>query len=130
MTDERKARQFNHYMTSKKEAPAVADTKERDSEELTWDPASDFQETIEAEQADIDNVNHPSHYNQYQGFEVVDVCEQLRAPDGSGNYNRGSVFKYLARAGWKDPKKQVEDLEKAAFYLQREIERCKTGATF
>lgn len=70
-----------------------------------------------------DTVNHPSHYNQYQGFEVIDVCEQLRAPDGTGNYNRGNAFKYLARAGWKKPEKHVEDLEKAKFYIQREIDR-------
>jgi hypothetical protein len=72
-----------------------------------------------------DMVNHPDHYNQYHGFEVIDVCEQLRAPDGSGNYNRGNAFKYLARAGWKNPDKHLEDLRKAMFYLQREIDRVE-----
>ena len=71
----------------------------------------------------IETVNHPTHYNQYKGFEVIDVCEQLRAPDGGGNFNRGNAFKYLARAGWKNPDKHVEDLEKVIFYMQREIER-------
>lgn len=66
-----------------------------------------------------------SHYNQYQGFEVIDVCEELRAPDGSGGFNRGNAFKYLARAGWKSPEKHVEDLEKAKNYIQREIDRVK-----
>lgn len=66
-----------------------------------------------------------SHYNQYDGFEVIDVCEQLRSPDGSGNFNRGNAFKYLARAGWKDSKKEVQDLEKALNYIQREIDRVK-----
>lgn len=70
-----------------------------------------------------DSVNHPQHYNQYTGFEVIDVCTQLRAPDGQGNFNRGNAFKYLARAGWKDEKKHVEDLEKAIFYIQEEIKR-------
>jgi uncharacterized protein DUF3310 len=74
-----------------------------------------------------DVVNHPSHYTQYHGFEVIDVCEQLRAPDESGNFNRGNAFKYLARAGWKNPDKHVEDLEKAEFYIRREIERIKKG---
>lgn len=74
-----------------------------------------------------DVVNHPNHYNQYSGFEVIDICEQLRAPDGTGNYNRGNAFKYLARAGWKNPDKHVEDLEKAKFYIQREIDRIKTA---
>lgn len=73
-----------------------------------------------------DVVNHPSHYNQYEGFEVIDVCEQLRSPDATGNYNRGNAFKYLARAGWKNPDKEIEDLEKAEFYIRREIERVRT----
>jgi hypothetical protein len=72
---------------------------------------------------EFDQVSHPRHYNQYTGFEVIDVCEQLRAPDGTGNFNRGNAFKYLARAGWKKPEKHVEDLEKAVFYIQREIDR-------
>lgn len=81
---------------------------------------------LEAEQKE-DVVNHPNHYNQYDGFEVIDVCEQLRAPDGTGNYNRGNAFKYLARAGWKNDAKHVEDLKKAAFYIQREIDRVSSG---
>lgn len=73
-----------------------------------------------------DVVNHPNHYNQYNGFEVIDVCEQLRGPDGNGNFNRGNAFKYLARAGWKNPEKHIEDLEKAKFYIQREIDRVES----
>ena len=72
-----------------------------------------------------DAVNRPSHYTQYEGFEVMDVCTQLRSADGSGNWFRGNVFKYLARAGWKNPTKELEDLEMAAHYLQREIDRIK-----
>lgn len=74
-------------------------------------------------------VNHPDHYNQYEGFEVIDVCEKLRSGDGSGNFNRGNAFKYLARAGWKSPAKEVEDLEKTIFYVQREIDRLKKTAS-
>lgn len=72
-----------------------------------------------------DNVNHPSHYNQYTGFEVIDVCEQLVGPDGKAGFNLGNAFKYIARAGWKNPNKHVQDLEKAKFYLQREIDRIQ-----
>lgn len=68
-------------------------------------------------------VNHPNHYNQYDGFEVIDVAEQLVGPDGKSGFNLGNAFKYIARAGWKNPDKQVEDLEKAKFYIQREIDR-------
>lgn len=70
-----------------------------------------------------ETVNRPSHYTQYEGFEVMDVCRQLRSPDGEGGWFRANVFKYLARAGWKNPAKELEDLQKAAHYLQREIDR-------
>lgn len=65
-----------------------------------------------------DNVNHPKHYTQYHGLEVIDLTEQL-------NFNKGNAVKYLTRAGLKDPNKEIEDLEKAAWYTNREIERVK-----
>lgn len=73
-----------------------------------------------------DNVNHPSHYNQYKGVEVIDLTEQM-------NFNRGNAVKYICRAGYKDAgnlEKEIEDLAKAAFYINREIERLKKGVEF
>lgn len=72
-----------------------------------------------------DPVTHPSHYTQYQGFEVIDVARQLVGPDKMGGFHLGNAFKYIARAGFKKPEKHVEDLEKAVFYIQAEIERIK-----
>lgn len=70
------------------------------------------------------NVNHPSHYNQNKnGIEVIDIIE------GQGwgvGFNRGNAVKYILRAGYKDPNKELEDLQKAAWYINREIERLKT----
>lgn len=66
-----------------------------------------------------DPVNHPKHYTQYP-VEVIELAECL-------NYNRGNILKYVCRAGLKDPSKELEDLEKAAWYVQREIERVKRG---
>jgi len=64
-----------------------------------------------------DNVNHPSHYNQYEGLEVIDLTEQM-------NFNRGNAVKYITRAGFKGgPMHEIEDLEKARWYLDREIAR-------
>lgn len=63
-----------------------------------------------------DNVNHPAHYQGFSnGAEVIDITENL-------TFNLGNVVKYVARAGRKtdDP---LEDLKKAKFYLEREIER-------
>lgn len=65
---------------------------------------------------DNDPVNHPSHYTQYKGLEVIDLVEQM-------NFNSGNVVKYVARAGFKDRDKHIQDLEKAKWYLEREIER-------
>lgn len=64
-----------------------------------------------------DNVNHPSHYTDGK-IEVIDFIE------GKGlNFHRGNAVKYIARAGKKDPAKEVEDLRKAVWYLNREIIR-------
>ncbi|ASR77159.1 nucleotide kinase [Mycobacterium phage MyraDee] len=65
-----------------------------------------------------DLVNHPPHYADgwSNGAELIDITENL-------NFNRGNAVKYTARAGKKDPEKELEDLRKAEFYIQREIRR-------
>ena len=63
-----------------------------------------------------DNVDHPSHYTQYKGLEVIDLTEQM-------NFNRGNAVKYIARAGFKSEETEIEDLRKAAWYVNREIFR-------
>lgn len=65
-----------------------------------------------------DNVNHPAHYSGgwSNNAEVIDITENL-------NFNTGNAVKYLCRAGKKDPEKHIEDLQKAAWYVQREINR-------
>ena len=64
-----------------------------------------------------DSVNHPSHYNDGK-IEVMDFIE-----DKQLNFARGNVIKYVSRAGKKDSNKELEDLKKASWYLNREIER-------
>lgn len=67
-----------------------------------------------------DNVSHPPHYANgwSNGAEVIDLTEHL-------SFCAGNVVKYVCRAGRKDPDKYVEDLEKARWYLDREIARAK-----
>lgn len=60
-----------------------------------------------------DTVNHPSHY-QGKTFEVIDIIEDYEL-----NFNLGNALKYILRCNRKEHKKQ--DLEKAIWYLQREI---------
>jgi len=62
-----------------------------------------------------DCVNHPSHYNaQASGVECIAVAECF-------NFCLGNVIKYVWRADHKG--NAIEDLKKAAFYLEREIQR-------
>lgn len=62
------------------------------------------------------NVNHPTHYNAGK-IEVIEFIE-----DQKFSYHRGNAVKYLARAGRKNPGREVEDLQKAIWYIEREIE--------
>lgn len=64
----------------------------------------------------MDNVNHPSHYTHYEGLEIIDLTEQM-------SFNLGNAVKYIARAGLKNPETEIEDLEKAVFYIRREEAR-------
>ena len=60
-----------------------------------------------------ETVSHPDHYNNNpSGVEAIDVIEHMP-------FNLGNVMKYVWRCD--DKGKDIEDLEKAEFYLQREI---------
>lgn len=65
---------------------------------------------------DDDAVNHPRHYNCGK-IEVLEAIEDWKL-----DYHCGNTVKYVARAGKKDPTKELEDLLKAAWYLSRKIE--------
>ena len=68
---------------------------------------------------EVDPVNHPPHYRT-GGIETIDFIEAKDL-----NYRLGNVIKYVSRAGKKgDP---IQDLEKAAWYLQREITARKSA---
>lgn len=61
-----------------------------------------------------DAVNHPSHYTQGK-IEVIEYIEDKKL-----GYHLGNVVKYVSRAGHKN--NALEDLKKARWYLNREIE--------
>jgi hypothetical protein len=69
-----------------------------------------------------DPVNHPAHYTRFP-VEVITITECLP-------FCTGNAVKYLCRAGAKDSTKAgtIQDLQKAAWYVAREIERI-TGIT-
>lgn len=66
-----------------------------------------------------DVVNHPAHYTDGK-IEVIEFIE-----DKGLNFHRGNAVKYISRAGKKDPAKEIEDLKKAVWYLNREIGRLE-----
>lgn len=67
-----------------------------------------------------DVVNHPEHYTSHpSGVEAITITEHY-------TFNLGNAIKYIWRAGLKtgDP---TQDLEKARWYLNREIDRLQAG---
>ena len=68
----------------------------------------------------VDNVNHPPHYNQ-GGIECLEAIKAALG-DGFTAYLRGNVMKYLWRC---EHKGGIEDLRKAAFYLDRAIKEME-----
>lgn len=62
-----------------------------------------------------DNVNHPPHYTSHpSGVECIQVTEHM-------GFNLGNAVKYIWRADLKGD--GTEDLKKAAWYINRELEK-------
>jgi CRISPR/Cas system-associated protein Cas5 (RAMP superfamily) len=70
-----------------------------------------------------DKVNHPSHYTWLKekcGVEVIDITRHL-------DFDKGNAVKYLLRSGYKEEEgyssiqKEIEDLEKAIWYIKDKI---------
>jgi hypothetical protein len=95
----------------KAKAKALVKAKRTLKEKLVMPPMPDLPITMVEPKADP--VNHPPHY-KVGGIETIDFIEAKKL-----NYNLGNVVKYVTRADHKGARKQ--DLEKAVWYLQREI---------
>lgn len=81
---------------------------------------SEFSTTFsEDSKEDSDFVNHPQHYRPGT-YEAINVIREWNL-----NFALGNAVKYICRAGRKDPNKQIEDLEKAIFYLENEVKTLK-----
>jgi len=75
-----------------------------------------FSETFKKLAKD-EEINHPSHYGGDTTYEVIKVLEAWEL-----GFHLGNVIKYIVRANKKDPKKELQDLRKAQWYLERYIE--------
>jgi hypothetical protein len=66
-----------------------------------------------------DPVNHPRHYTtDPSGIECIQVTRWR-------NFNVGNAIKYLWRAGLKDRQEDIQDLRKAIWYIENEIQRLQ-----
>ena len=73
-------------------------------------------------QAVGDNVNHPPHYKSHpSGVECIEITEHM-------NFCLGNALKYIWRADEKHSDGGLEDLKKAAWYIQRELDRRSNAA--
>lgn len=85
---------------------------------LYTDTRADWEKTSEAEKkrgVGYDAVNKPAHYRAHaSGVECIQITEHM-------NFCLGNAIKYIWRAGLKGEAR--EDLQKAVFYINRELER-------
>jgi len=85
---------------------------------LTAEKIRERRKTYMEPKKQLDPINHPPHYERFPDIDCIDVCEKF-------NLCLGSVIQYIWRAGVKDKTTEIEDLKKAAWYLNREIERLE-----
>ncbi len=69
-----------------------------------------------------DLINHPPHYNSGK----IECIEFIEDQGFGAGFCVGNAIKYIARAGRKNPAHEVEDLEKAIWYLKRHVELLKS----
>jgi succinate dehydrogenase/fumarate reductase cytochrome b subunit len=67
-------------------------------------------------------VNHPQHYGGDTTYEAIKVIEAHAL-----GFHVGNAVKYLLRAGKKDSKRELEDLKKASWYVERRIKQLEMG---
>ena len=73
---------------------------------------------LRKEKPKADMVNHPPHYTSHpSGVECIQITEHM-------SFNLGNALKYIWRADLKGS--AVEDLEKAIFYINRELDKRRT----
>lgn len=75
-------------------------------------------------QSNLNNNIEPNHYggkdNIYEAIKVIDAWQL--------NFNLGNCVKYISRAGKKNKNEEIQDLEKAKWYLQHQIDTLKNAS--
>ena len=118
---------FGDYSTQMPKPPAISKKQitmpakpKISKEEYSFSGTPEYAIPIRKE---TEMVNGPQHYGGVDNpYEVIKVCEAWGLDKDAYLFN---VVKYVARAGKKDPQKELEDLKKAVFYLQRKVENLQ-----
>jgi hypothetical protein len=82
--------------------------------QVTWDQITPATLKLSKEQMERASINHPAHYGGDGTYETIKVVEAWKL-----DFNLGNAIKYISRAEHKG--KNVEDLEKAKWYIERAI---------
>jgi hypothetical protein len=69
-----------------------------------------------------ESINHPEHYGGDNTYEAIKVIEAWDL-----DFSLGNTIKYISRAGKKDKAKEIEDLKKALWYLNRKIKTLEVN---
>lgn len=89
----------------------------KDKRDIIWIKKMSTENLDLVSKENHDPVNHPSHYIRHpSGIECIQVTEYM-------TFNCGNAVKYIWRNGLKDGQPDIQDLQKAIWYLNREIER-------
>lgn len=112
---------------SKNPTAVYSDNETADRDWWNWLVSETMREAVAREfgeeekqcikQTPDNSVDHPSYYNS-GSIEAIEVID-----DWDLGFCLGNAVKYIARAGKKNPEKKIEDLEKAIWYIQHEIEK-------
>ena len=76
------------------------------------------EEIEKVQKLEVEKVDHPYHYNK--GIEAIDIIESWEL-----NFSLGNAIKYILRSPHKG--NQLEDLKKASWYINREIQRLENN---
>lgn len=73
-----------------------------------------------------EQVNHPKHYqfgknNEYEAIKVIEAWNL--------DFHLGNTIKYISRAGKKETDKELQDLKKALWYLERKINNIEKNTS-
>lgn len=85
---------------------------------------------LDTKDKQYEHVDHPAHYGGSDNpYEAIKVIQAWLGKGGTFDFDIGNALKYLCRAGSKPSESMVQDLHKAAWYLNHAINLLQNGGT-